>query len=173
MGLRNRGRALGRSSLLLISPKLLTPSGILRFSTNSFWMISLLALLVELILSFLIGTLAWIIKITKAVPFESVEVYRQNPFLVLYVSLSPPMISQLLYLLPSAAFFTLTIWPFGPPPLGFHCGGGHTRSSVSIGSSNENVATVGTTTTYQRLKNYYSQTFCLVFSIGSNVGNDT
>ena len=32
-----------------------------------------------------------------------------------------------------AAPFTLTIWPFGPPPLGPHCGGGHTRSSVSIG----------------------------------------
>ena len=85
-------------------------------STNSFWLASLLALLVGLNLSFLIGALVWSIKITKLVPFESVEVFRKDPFLALYFSLSSSMIFRLLCLLPSAALFTLTIWPFGPPP---------------------------------------------------------
>ena len=67
-------------------------------------------------LSFLIGALLWFFKITKAVPFESVEVFRKDPFLALYFSLSSSMIFQLLCLLPSAVLFKLTIWPFGPPP---------------------------------------------------------
>ena len=116
MGLTNPGRALGRSCLLSISSKLLTLSGIPPFSTNSFWLASLLALLVGLNFSFLIGALLWFIKITKAVPFESVEVFRKDPFLALYFSLSSLMIFRLLCLLPSAALFTLTIWPFGPTP---------------------------------------------------------
>ena len=57
----------------------------------------------------------WFFKITKAVPFESVEAFRKALFLALYFSLSSLMIFQLLCLLPSAAFFMLTIWPFGPP----------------------------------------------------------
>ena len=61
------------------------------------------------------GALAWFIKITKAAPFESVEVFRKDPFLALYFSLSS-IIFRLLYLSLSASFFTLTIWPFGPPP---------------------------------------------------------
>ena len=65
MGLTNPGRALGRSCLLLISPKLLTLSGIPPFSINSFRLASLLALLVGLNLSFLIGALAWFMKITS------------------------------------------------------------------------------------------------------------
>ena len=40
-----------------------------------------LALLVGLNLSFLIGALLWSFKITKTVPFESVEVFRKDPFL--------------------------------------------------------------------------------------------
>ena len=116
MGLTNPGRALGRSCLLLISLKLLTLCGIPPFSTNSFWLASLLALLVGLNLSFLTGALAWFIKITKATLFESAEVFHKDPFLALYFSLSSSMIFLLLCLLPSAAFFTLTIWPFGPPP---------------------------------------------------------
>ena len=44
--------------------------------------------------------------------------FCKDPFLALYFSLSSSMISLLLCLLPSAALFTLTIWPFGPPPLG-------------------------------------------------------
>ena len=40
----------------------------------------------------------------------------QDPFLALYFSLYSLMIFRLLCLLPSAALFTLTIWPFGPPP---------------------------------------------------------
>ena len=85
-------------------------------------------------LSFLIDALLWFFKITKAVPFESVEVFRKDPFLALYFSLSSLTIFRHLCLLTSAAVFTLTIWPFGPPTLGPHCGGGHTRSSVSIGA---------------------------------------
>ena len=116
MGLTNPGRALGRSSLLSISLKLLTLSGIPLFSTNSFRLASLLALLVGLNLFFLIGALVWFIKITKVVSFESVEVFRKDSFLALYFSLSSLMIFRPLCLLPSAAFFTLTIWPFGPLP---------------------------------------------------------
>ena len=53
MGLTNPGRALGRSSLLSISRKLSTLSGIPPFSINSFRLASLFALLVGLNLSFL------------------------------------------------------------------------------------------------------------------------
>ena len=115
MGLINPGRALGRSCLLSISLKLLILSGIPPFSTNLFRLASLLALLVGLNLSFLISALLWSFKITKAVPFKSVEVFRKDPFLALYFSLSSSMIFRLLCPLPSAALFTLTIWPFGPP----------------------------------------------------------
>ena len=116
MGLTNPGQALGRSCLLSISLKLSTLSVILPFSTNSFRLASLLGLFVGLNLSFLIGALAWFIKITKVVPFESIEVFRKDPFLALYFSLSLLMIFWLLCLLPSRALFTLMIWPFGPPP---------------------------------------------------------
>ena len=116
MGLTNPGRALGRSSLLSISLKLLTLSGIRPFSINSFRLASLVALLVGLNLSFLIGVLVWSFKITQAVPFESVEVFCKDPFLALYLSLSSSMILLVLCLLLSAALFTLTIWPFSPAP---------------------------------------------------------
>ena len=62
--------------------------------------------------SFLIGALAWFIKITKLVLFEFVEVFHKDLFLALYFSLSSSMIFCLLCLLSSAALFTLTIWPF-------------------------------------------------------------
>ena len=42
--------------------------------------------------------------------------FRKDPFLALYFSLSSLMIFWLLCLFPSDALFTLTIWPFGPPP---------------------------------------------------------
>ena len=116
MGLTNPGRALGRSCLLSISLKLLTLSGIPPFSAYSFRLASLLALLVGLNLSFLIGALVWFIKITKVVPLGSVEVFRKDPILALYFSLFSSMIFLILCLLPSAALFELTIWPFGPPP---------------------------------------------------------
>ena len=116
MGLTNPGRALGRFSLLQISLKLLTLSGIPPFSTNLFRLASLLALLVGLNLFFLIGALVRFIKITKAVSFKSVEVFRKDPFLALYFSPYSLMIFRPLCLLPSAALFMLTIWPFGPPP---------------------------------------------------------
>ena len=116
MDLKNPDQALGRSCLLLISLKLLTRSGIPPFSINSFRLASLLALLVGLNLSFLIGPLARFIKITKVVPFESVEVFHKDPFLAPYFSLSSSMIFRLLCLLSSAAFFTLTFWAFCPLP---------------------------------------------------------
>ena len=62
-----------------------------------------------------LGALAWFIKITK-IPFESVEMFRKDLFSALYFSISSSLISLLLCLLPSAALFTLTIWPFGPSP---------------------------------------------------------
>ena len=116
MGLTNPNRVLERSCLLLIFRKLLTLSDIPPFSTNSFCLASLFALLVGLNLSFLIDVLVWFIKITKAAPFESVEVFHKDPLLALYFSLSSSMFFRLLCLLPSAALFTLTIWPFGPLP---------------------------------------------------------
>ena len=128
------GGALGRSCLLLISQKLLTLSGIPPFSTNSFWLASLLALLVGHNLSLLIGALMWFIKITKAAPFESVEVFCNDLFMALYFSLSSSMIFWPLCLLPSAALFMLTIWPFCLPPLAPYCAGGHIRSFVLIGA---------------------------------------
>ena len=111
----NPGQAIGRSCLLSISLKLLTLSGIPPFSTNLFRLASLLALLVGLNLSFLIGALLWFFKITKAVPFDSVEVFHKDPFLALYFSLFSLMIFRPLCLLPTAVLFMLTIWPFGPP----------------------------------------------------------
>ena len=115
MGLTNPCRALGRSQLRLISQQLSTLSGTPPFFINSFRLAFFLALLVGLNLFFLIGTLAWFIKATKVAPFESVEVLRKDPFMAVYFSLSSSMIFRLLSL-PSAALFTLTIWPFDPPP---------------------------------------------------------
>ena len=72
---QTQARALGQSFLLLISLKLLTMSGIPPFSTNLFRLASFLAVLVGLNLSFLIGTLAWFIKITKVILFKSMKVF--------------------------------------------------------------------------------------------------
>ena len=116
MGLTNPGRALGRFFLLSIFVKLLTLSGIPPFFINWFRLASILALLVGLNLSFVIGALVWLFKVTKAAPFESVEVLRKDPFSALHFSLFLLMIFRPLCLLLSAALFTLTIWPFGPPP---------------------------------------------------------
>ena len=116
MGLTNPSRALGRFSLLSISRKLLTLSGIPIFSTNLFRLASLLALFVGLNFFFLTSVLVWFFKITKVVPFASVEVFRKDPFLAQYFSPSLSIIFRPLCLLPSAALFTLMIWPFGPPP---------------------------------------------------------
>ena len=116
MVLTNPGRALGRSCLLSISPKLLTLSGILPVSTNSFRLASLHALLDGLNRFSQISAPVWSIKITTVAPFESVEVFHKDPFLALYFSLSLLMIFRPLCLFPTAALFTLTIWPFGPPP---------------------------------------------------------
>ena len=48
---------------------------------NHFFVVSLLALLVGLNLSFLIGALAWFIRITKAAPLESVEMFCKDALL--------------------------------------------------------------------------------------------
>ena len=131
MGLPNPRRTLGRFLLLSIFPKLSkTLSGMPPFFMNLFRLASFFALLVGLDLSFLIGLLAWFFKITKVTSFESVEVFRKDPFLALYFSLSSSMILFFCHL-PSAALFTLTTWPFGPPLLGPYCGVGYTRSSDS------------------------------------------
>ena len=114
MGLTNPGRALGKFSVLLISRKLLTRSGIPPFSINSFRLVSLLALFIGLNLSLLISALAWFIKITKVVLFESVEVFCKDLLLALYFSHSSSVIFLLLRLLPSAALFTLAIWSSSP-----------------------------------------------------------
>ena len=42
--------------------------------------------------------------------------FHNDPFLALYFSLYSLTIFWFLCLIPSAALFTLTIWPFGPPP---------------------------------------------------------
>ena len=116
MGLANLCRAYGRSFPPMISLKLSTLSGIPSFFINSFRLVSLLALLVGPNLFFVVSALVWFIKITKVVPIEFVEVFRKDPFLTPYFSLSSSMIFRFLCLLPSASLFTLTIWPFGPPP---------------------------------------------------------
>ena len=134
MALTNPGRAPGLSFPPSTFSKISTLSGTLPFSTNLFWLASLLALLDGLDFSFPIGVLAWFIKIAKVASFESVEVFRKDPFWALYFSLCSLMIFLLFCLLPSAALFMLTIWPFGPPPPPPYYGGGHTRSSVSIGA---------------------------------------
>ena len=116
MGLTNPGRALGRFFPLLISLKLLTLSGIPPFSINSFQLACHLALLVGLNLSFLIGALAWSFKITKAVAFESVEVFHKDLFLASYFSL---FINDLPASLPSSVSCSfdsddLAIWSSSP-----------------------------------------------------------
>ena len=108
---------LGSPSLLLISRKLLTLSGIPPFSKNSFRLVFLLALLVGLNLFSLISVLAWFIKMTKAASFKSIKVFLKDPFLALYFSLFSLIIFRPLCFLSSATPFLLTIWPFGPPPL--------------------------------------------------------
>ena len=55
-----------------------------------------------LVFSFPIDALVWFIKITKVLPFESIEVFCKDPFLAPFFSFS------MIYLLPSAAFFVLT-----------------------------------------------------------------
>ena len=84
-------------------------SGIPPFSINSFWLAFLLALLVGLNFFFLLACLRSFFKITKVAPFESVKLFRNDPFLAVDFSFSSSMIFLLLYLLPSAALFTLII----------------------------------------------------------------
>ena len=134
MGLTNPGRALGRFCLLLISPKLLILSGIPPFIIYSFRLASLLALLVGLNLFFLTGVLCVLSKSQKSILKRPSRCSARIRSLHC-TFLSSSMIFRPLYLLMSAALFTLTTWLFGPPlPLGPHCGGSHTRSSVSIGT---------------------------------------
>ena len=114
--------------------KLSTLSDTPPFFTNLFRLASLLALLVGLNFFFLIGALPWLAKITKVAPFESVEVFRKDPFLALYFSLFSSMISFLLCLLPSALLFLLTIWPFVPHSPRSQLRWRPHKSSVSIGA---------------------------------------
>ena len=116
MSLTDPSLALGQFVLLLTFPKLSTLSGTPLFSTNLLRLASLLALLVGLNHSFLVGVFVWFFKITKVVHFESVEMFHKDPFLALYFSFFSSTISLLLCLFPSAALFMLTTWSFGPPP---------------------------------------------------------
>ena len=116
MDLTNAGRALGRSLLLFISESFRLCPAPRPFPQAHFCWPSFLLCSLDSIFFFLISALVWFIKITKVVPFESVEVFRKDPFLALHFSLSSWMISLLLCLLPSGALFTLIIWPFGPAP---------------------------------------------------------
>ena len=115
MGLTNPWRDLGRFSLQSTSPKLSTLSDISPFSTNLFWLASLLASLVGLNLSFVIGALAWFIKSQKS--FLSSPLSASREF-ALGSDLFSLFINDILASLPSSVscFFMLTIWPFGPPP---------------------------------------------------------
>ena len=63
-----------------------------------------------------VGALAWFIKITKVVPFESIEMFCWDPFLALYFSLSSSMIFPLLCLIFVSCFYidNLAIWFFSP-----------------------------------------------------------
>ena len=59
----------------------------------------------------------WSFKITKAVPFKSIEMFRKDPFLALYFSLSSSMIFQPLCLFSvSCSLYTddLSIWSSSP-----------------------------------------------------------
>ena len=114
MDLTNPSRALGRPLLLSAFRKLLTLSGIPFFFTNLFRVASLLSLLIEFNLSFLIGVLAWFIKITKAALFESVEVFRKNSFLAVYFSLFSSTISLSSSVSCSLYADDLAIWSFSP-----------------------------------------------------------
>ena len=60
--------------------------------------------------------LAWFIKITKVVPFESLEVFCKDPFSSLYFSIFSSMIFLLLCLLRSATLYAdnLSVWSFSP-----------------------------------------------------------
>ena len=85
MSLTNSGQVLGRFLLRSTSLRLSILSVIPLFFTNLFPQASLLALLVELKLSLLIGALTWFFKITEVALFESVEVFRKDRFLALYL----------------------------------------------------------------------------------------
>ena len=105
MGLIKSSLSLKRFLLQSTFLRLLTLSGILLFSTILFRLFSLLALLMGFNLFFLIGMLAWFIKITKPVPFEFVELFCKDPFLVLYFFSF--FINDLLASLPTSASWSL------------------------------------------------------------------
>ena len=92
-----------------------TLSSILLLFTNLFQLVSFPALLVELDLSFLTGTLCVIFTITKVALIESIEVFRKDPILDLYFSLFSSLIFLLSVFFHPALSFMLTTWPSGPP----------------------------------------------------------
>ena len=103
-----------RSCLLSISLKLLTLSGIPLFSITHFgWPPPCFARWTQ---SFLSDRRASVVfQNHKSRSFRVRRGVPQGCVLDLYFSLSSLMIFRHLCLLPSAALFTLTIWPFGPP----------------------------------------------------------
>ena len=116
MGLTNPGRALGRFSLLSISRKLLTLSGIPLFFHKliSAGLHSCFPCWTQ---SFLSDRRTCVVyQNHKSCSFRVRRGVPQGSVLVLYFTLSSLMIFWPLCLLPSAALFTITIWSFGFPP---------------------------------------------------------
>ena len=133
MSLANPRRTLGRFLLLSTSPTLLTMCDILLFFTNSFWLASLLALLVRLSLSFLIGALRGLSKSPRGPPFDFVEVFCKDWFLTLcfsFISFHQEYSSVFVFLRQLLSLCRqsghLVLLPFGPC-----CDGDYSRSSDS------------------------------------------
>ena len=135
MGLTNPGRALRRSSLQLISRKLSTLFGIPPFSTNLF-RLAFHPYFDRWTQSFLSDRRACVVFQNHK--SRSFRVRRGVPErFVLWPVLFSLFINDLAASLPSSVSCSLyvddlVIW--SSPLLGPHCGGDHTRSSVSIGA---------------------------------------
>ena len=115
MDLTNPSRALGRFSLLSTSPKVSALSSILPFFTSLF-RLAFISSFARWTRSFLSNRLTCVVfqnhkirsfRVSRSVPQGSIL----GPVLF-----SSSIILLLLCVLPSAAFFMLTIWQFGPPP---------------------------------------------------------
>ena len=113
MGCTNPSRALQWFLLRLIFLSLLILFGISVFFIYSFRLPPPpLSLLVGLNLSFLTGAVAWFLKIIKVAPFESVEMFRKDPYLTLFFSLSFNDLPALLLISVSVLGMLIT-WPSG------------------------------------------------------------